>query len=154
MKDGFEILNNACSSNFKDHSSREMCVCVCVWTSHSAALSAFVFPHSVVKRVCEKRLKWLCRGDQAIASAVCARRYAISATHLSSPFQWLPLYPQISRPMRPRSQSATRSQTTALRLGQRVPRLTPPPLQSLSIPFHPHPDCLYSEWQWWMGMLG
>lgn len=50
--------------------------------------------------------KWLCRGDQAKASAVCARRYAISAVHLSSPFQWLPPCPQISRPMRPRSQSA------------------------------------------------
>lgn len=27
MKDGFEILNNACSSNFKDQSCGDVCVC-------------------------------------------------------------------------------------------------------------------------------
>ncbi len=69
-------------------------------------LSALLFSPILWWRVSVKSdWKWLCRGDQAIASAVCARRYAISAAHLSSPFQWLPSCPQISRPMRPESQS-------------------------------------------------
>lgn len=41
----------------------------------------------------------------------------------------------------------------ATRAARASPRPSPTP-ESLSIPFHPHPDCLYSEWQWWMGMLG
>ncbi len=85
----------------------ERCVCVCVCGPATVQLSALLFSPILWWRESVKSdWKWLCRGDQAIASAVCARRYAISAAHLSSPFQWLPLYPQISRPMRPRSQSA------------------------------------------------
>ncbi len=92
-----------------------VCECACVRESKgecksgpaTVQLSALLFSPILWWRVSVKSdWKWLCRGDQAIASAVCARRYAISAAHLSSPFQWLPSCPQISRPMRPESQSA------------------------------------------------
>lgn len=111
----------------------------CVWNGEckngpaTVQLSALLFsPILWWREPVKSDWKWFCRGDQAIASAVCARRYAISAAHLSSPFQWLPRCPQISRPMRPGSQSAHAARRQPRDLGSACLASPLPRLQRLS----------------------
>ncbi len=71
-------------------------------------LSALLFfSHSVVKSVCEKRLEMVVqRGSGYSECCVCKAICYLKPRTSPPPFQWLPSCPQISRPMRPESQSA------------------------------------------------